>query len=525
MKTALNIVIVNILFMMFDLFSDIIVPDKTHRKGLFMKQLKTYFSDIFNISTKTIESYGAINISLINDLPLFIDPFLLFNSNNEDYQAIHNEMIRYLLFLQEEAIKYPEPLPGMLNAWYLFSEVKQNWLGFSQEGNGGHGLGMKFAKHLHKGLRSTFCGFGHETLTQSSHLEKLCLISPQVGRDKISDFTANFAKKYLLDYTEKFAKTYLDESQCQECQVPHVDFNYTTKTWQAKKYYLPVFWGDYVLLTPQDILTRDDTFIRRADMFDVLQRITPSIEDSALRFELNQYFSSVLKDNGITKEEREDELTKLIEQYPSIMDYYIREKENTGYLAVKQSEICVFETVQLLSHQLSDLINLVNNETEFYDTGHTSHDESYKRVMFLKHIIEDRDGYRYFYVDGKPVRREKDLQIMYLLVWYGTDLDVNREVNNGRGAVDFTVSHGFKNKTLVEFKLASNTKLKQNLEKQVEIYKKANRTDWAIKVILFFSDDELAKVNKILNELDLTGCPDIVLINAIDNKVSASNAK
>ena len=43
--------------------------------------MKVYFSDFFNVNPDVIEKYGAFNISLINDFPLFIDPFLLFNSN------------------------------------------------------------------------------------------------------------------------------------------------------------------------------------------------------------------------------------------------------------------------------------------------------------------------------------------------------------------------------------------------------------------------------------------------------------
>ena len=109
--------------------------------------------------------------------------------------------------------------------------------------------------------------------------------------------------------------------------------------------------------------------------------------------------------------------------------------------------------------------------------------------MFLKSVIEDMDGYRIFYINGKPIRRENDLQIMYRLVWYATEFDVNREVNNGRGPVDFKVSKGSRDATLVEFKLASNTKLKKNLSNQVEIYKAANCTDRAIKVILYFTED------------------------------------
>ena len=93
-----------------------------------MDGLKIYFSDFFNVDEDIIESYGAVNISLINDMPLFVDPFLLFNSEKEAYQNIHNNIIAYLLFLQEQAERYPSPPAGMLSAWYLFSEVKQTWL-------------------------------------------------------------------------------------------------------------------------------------------------------------------------------------------------------------------------------------------------------------------------------------------------------------------------------------------------------------------------------------------------------------
>jgi len=124
------------------------------------------------------------------------------------------------------------------------------------------------------------------------------------------------------------------------------------------------------------------------------------------------------------------------------------------------------------------------------------------------------------------MRRETDLQIMFRLVWYASDLDVNREVNNGRGPVDFKISNGAKDSTLVEFKLASNSKIKQNLENQVDIYLKANKTKMAIKVIIYFTDFELNKLSKLLTTLELQNDESIVLIDARDNnKQSASNVK
>lgn len=43
-------------------------------------KLKVYFSDIFNVNPDDIKRYGAFNISLINDLPLFIDHFSIHDS-------------------------------------------------------------------------------------------------------------------------------------------------------------------------------------------------------------------------------------------------------------------------------------------------------------------------------------------------------------------------------------------------------------------------------------------------------------
>jgi len=108
-----------------------------------------YFSDYFSVSPDTIEDYGAFDVSLINDLPLFVDPFLLFNSENQTYHELHDEIINYMKFLKEVSLAGEVPLP-LIKEWYTFPEVKQNWFGLSKVGNEGRGLGMDFAKALHR---------------------------------------------------------------------------------------------------------------------------------------------------------------------------------------------------------------------------------------------------------------------------------------------------------------------------------------------------------------------------------------
>ena len=138
--------------------------------------IKIYFSQHFNVSPVVLDKYGAFNISIINDLPLFIDPFLLFNSKIISYKRLHDEIIRYLRFLRDKSVE-SQINRGLLKGWYAFPEVKQNWLGFSLSGNKGRGLGLDFAKSLNRNLNIIFTDFGEEKIAIGSHLEKLCLIN------------------------------------------------------------------------------------------------------------------------------------------------------------------------------------------------------------------------------------------------------------------------------------------------------------------------------------------------------------
>jgi hypothetical protein len=169
------------------------------------RAINIYFSDFFGVRRSTLEKYGAFNVSLVADLPLFVDPFLLFNSKNPKYRRLHDEMINYLRFLKDKSVNNPNLSAGLIDSWYKFKEVEQNWLGFTAEGNRGRGLGKTFAEALHSNLGRIFGSFGAEEVTRGSHLEKLCLIRDKVGRDNISDFTNNLIKDFLLTYTQEFA--------------------------------------------------------------------------------------------------------------------------------------------------------------------------------------------------------------------------------------------------------------------------------------------------------------------------------
>ncbi len=485
--------------------------------------LDLYFSQYFDVDQDALVAYGAFDISVVSDLPLFVDPFLLFNSEDPTYQQLHEDILRYLLFLRDRAAE--EDLdPHLIDAWYRFKEVKQNWLGFTLFGNGGAGLGKQFAEALHGALADIFSEFGKETVTRGTHLEKLTLIRPGVGRDNISDFTTNLIKGFLCEYTDTFARGHIDPQHCQEFAVPRAEFNYDTRTWATKTYYLPRLFDDFVLLTPIDMLTRDETWINYGDMVSKFRQLPAAVPDDQQRANINQYFERVLGQNPTAKKARAASAAT-IRRFPELIDQYIKLQEDDGDRAEAISAGKVEDTHRALVVQIQQAVLDVGRRTEFFDKPWTSYEECLERVRYFKAYIEDNDGYQLFNRGGRPFSNEKELQLAFGLVWLGTEFDVNREVNNGRGPVDFKVSFGAGDKSLIEFKLASNTKLKRNLENQVAVYEAANRTRTSVKVIVIYTAADQAQVDRILRELKLENEESIVLIDArSDNKPSASKA-
>lgn len=481
-----------------------------------------YFSDYFQVDPEVLDRYGAFDISVVSDLPLFIDPFLLFNSRTSAYQRLHQQILDYLVFLRDRA-QESELDPRLIDTWYSFKEVKQNWLGFTLFGNGGAGLGTAFAQALYQALTTSLANFGQETATRGTHLEKLCLIRGGVGRDNISDFTTNLIKGFLCEYTQTFAADHIDASHCQTFSVSHARFDYDTRTWATESYHLPRLSGDFVLLTPKDILTRDDTWINHGDMIAKFEQLPAAVSDAGLRASINQYFGRVLGDSP-TSQRRRDAAAATIRQFPELIDLYIKLQEDDGNRAVSISAGKVQDTQNALVDQIRKALAEVA-KTAFFSKPWRSYEECLNRAKYFKAYIENNDGYLLFNRDGQQYSNEKDLQLAFGLVWCGTDFDINREVNNGRGPVDFKASFGAGDKSLIEFKLASNTKLKRNLEKQLSIYESANRTKSSVVVIVIFTAADQRRVDKILRELEMEAAEFVVLIDArSDNKPSASVA-
>lgn len=499
-------------------------------KGLYRK-----FSTYFKVDECLIKQYGAYDINLIFDTPLFVDPFLLFNSEKEEYQKLHDHIINYLIFLKEEAKNSlsGRELFNHLKSYYVFPEVKECWLGFSRTGNEGAGLNIDFAQTLYNGLSSIVNNFGDETITKASHLEKVCLIGKNVSVDKISDFTLNLIKEYLLEYTENFAKQYIDASLCKTFLVDKVIFNKRTKTFSAKQYYLPCYnhngHEEFVLLVPKDILRQDYTWINKHDMYYGYENILLTIPDGALRYQLERYIRDTLLEdekNKATRDEINNCIDNLIVKFPEFIDYYIKYKEDNKDMATDLAvkEVAKIET--FLSHNLKLLIAGLKDCGFYKKHKLDSLEEAVDAIKDLRKCIEVNGLWKNFYdKQGLPIEEEEDLNRMFRLSFRKSQFLYNEHVDNGNGICDAQISYGSEDCTIVEFKLARSKSLKQNLLNQANAYAVANNTNKKAWVIMFFNQKQKDRCIKILKDIDMLKELDktIFLIDAdSSNKISAS---
>lgn len=498
-----------------------------------------YFSDRFEVDAKTVEDYGAVDISLVCDVPLFIDPMLIFNSNNSEYQKLHQEMIRFFSFLYA---KSKEGLsPKEISAWFNFSEVPNNWLGYSLVGNKGVALGENYATFLYENIAFAI---ENNSVSKGKHIEKAMLLYDGSGKDKISDLTVNLIKRFLCEYTQEFANRYIDSDFCETFFVDRAYFNYDTESFVSEEYHLPYVFNihgrkEYVLLTPSNILREDEPSINRRDFFDSHEKIRASIENDDLRAYVNNYIAKAVA-NYMTQQKRnrkkpsektihkieKDAFKEVVARYPILYDYYVALQENNT-MAIRQKSFEEFsEQHTLFIDSAKRLIALYDEEQSDYMQPLTAREEAKRRIKYFKHIIEDCDGYKNLYVNGKRISKESDLQRLFQFVWYGTGYKLDAEANNGRGQADFIVSKGSKNQNIVEFKLASNSRLSHVFE-QVKIYEVANQSENSLIVIFYFSEAEHQKTMAMIQAAcleDEIGKSIYIVDCREDNKKSASIA-
>lgn len=136
-------------------------------------------------------------IPFINeDIPLYVDPFLLWKSPSQMDNGIHSSIINsfnYLGYLSNKGDK-----AGAIKQLILASECDAVGLGSSKARKG-----RRIGENVANDIISLFEHVPQLKESGFSHLEEIQLLVDKIAKDRISDIACNFMSSFLIDYTQQ----------------------------------------------------------------------------------------------------------------------------------------------------------------------------------------------------------------------------------------------------------------------------------------------------------------------------------
>lgn len=155
--------------------------------------------DVFG-SSFTQEDVDFAIPHLQEDIPLYLDPFLLWISENPEYRALHDTLISFLRLVADK-VRAGDILGG---SELLAGCGEQPALGL------GYAAGSKRGSSVGEKLIAQILA-AHQNVPQLRdgkirHLEELQLVVPGIAEDRISDAAAAVLKHFFIRYTAEQAE-------------------------------------------------------------------------------------------------------------------------------------------------------------------------------------------------------------------------------------------------------------------------------------------------------------------------------
>ncbi len=439
------------------------------------------FSELFKITDVTNESWFDVILDL--DTKLFVDPFLIYAAEYEEFIGSHQEIVDFFNTVFSVIAKsggnqksnYWRQAQGLL----VFPEVEELCLGYTGIGTKGSGSGSGFSKLIVGAIWESI----QAGVKEISHFEEISLLNEGIGADRISDITATILKHRFISYTSRI---------CQKYNIPLVvhrmngKFDLTFFRWLPATVQLPVNPNNNkpILLSPK-IYLRDLPTISTDSFWGYCR----SNENDLLRNEFSLDIHSKVNKHDIIK---------FAKKHLDCRERYIKyiEDENPNPYDMVEDKSGLVKWYDATKNYVNDnkLTNSINSNDEFHVAVKQMLDE-------FKKFVEDNRGWELLWNDDETPKPESASQTLLqgIIRHYckAYNIDINREPNIGRGPVDFKVSHGYQLKMMLELKLVKNTKFWNGLLKQLPKYLEADSVDKGYFIIIACKDSDFKKLNKL----------------------------
>lgn len=199
----------------------------TKERGFIVPIIRPRLNDHHGLAFTQEEVSFAIPF-VNEDIPLYVDPFLLWKSPSQQDSALHASIVNSFNYL---GMLYQDDEEKAVSILKEISECDEVGLGNSKTKQG-----KKIGDKLAREVLQTFKDIPQLQKQGYTHFEQVQLLVENFSKDRISDITCSLMKSHLIDYTMQ---------KCTEHSIPTQEveitvFNLKKHDFEVEKAELPV---------------------------------------------------------------------------------------------------------------------------------------------------------------------------------------------------------------------------------------------------------------------------------------------
>lgn len=422
------------------------------------------FSEEFGINKEDIKKIGVFDVILDVDTRVFIDPALLGISSAPEFQNAKEKVEKYfsgIIKLLSHAKNCKDMYWRRADSLLKFHELSGTCFGYTQNGTGGNAIGSTLRTKILQIIKDLI----EEGETDPALFELLGVFQENIGCDRISDLITFILTSEILSYTDRIVTTLGVDSG--SVSYRRISYHTCINPYNNKP----------LLLLPADILSP----LPVAESFDDIDFIC--WENQRVRDEINAYF-----DLGNRRKLSKAEILSYMRQSKTFRQALI---SSYKALPVQPYDFDTDPAGEYIWQQAAkEYVDNYPLELKMPSLAQISDALTVAHAICrkFKDLIEVNGLHDLLYDSDKKPKHERAAQLLFFGIadsyCSANNIDLSREINGGRGPVDFKLSRGATDKVVVEVKLTSNGQLKHGVEKQLPIYMRQEKTHRAIYLIV-----------------------------------------
>lgn len=477
------------------------------------------FSEQFCIKKDGSEEW--FDLLLNQDTPFYVDPLLVFDDNDEFWADAKEEVVKFFEYAVGLAIKSG----GNKNQYWNSAidalrcpEPNQFCLGLSTGNPKGSGLGKKSAELMCESLSTA----EKSKIVDFSMILGFMIFVPNVGVDVISDCICNILKKKFIEYTQKVCRDLSIGTD--EFLVRNAGFDSTRGVWRDGRFQLPAnpYNGSYSLLVPKRFLAEIPSKDEGYEYIDAIDH----------NQELRNRFNLEINKN-LTRSKKIALIRAALLKSPEEAIKFIKEYNQEN----PKAPYNIDEDPDGLFRWYEDGIKLAGFVDKIREPEGRNIEEFVINLAHgFKHAVEEQGGWKLLWDEGREKHRKEDIvQSLAGMMWRYqckvANIDINREIETGRGPVDFKFSSGWEERVLLEVKHLDSRAFLTGLKNQTLQYLKSDQSYIGVYLVIQYEetvlmDNRIQEINNEVQRLRAEGKRlTVVFVNASPNKKSASKLK